>query len=85
MAQFKLEHNRPECIGCGACAAIAPDFWTMDDNDGKSDIRDCAKRDDGWEERKIEDSQFTLNKEAAETCPVNVIHLKNLDTGEEII
>jgi len=81
---FLLEHDRPNCIGCAACAAIAPDFWTMDD-DGKSDIVNCKKRDDGWEELSIEQKDFELNKEAAEACPVNVIHLKDKKTGEKIM
>ena len=81
--KWKLTHNRPECIGCGACAAIAPKFWTMAE-DGKSDIVGCIKRDDGWEELDIEDADEELNKEAAESCPVNVIHLTDKD-GKQII
>ncbi len=83
--KYKLEHNRPDCIGCAACAAVAPDFWTMDDTDGKSDIVGCKKRDDEWEELDIEEKDFQRNKEAAESCPVNVIHITNKKTGEKII
>ena len=84
MAKFLLEHNRPDCIGCGACAAVAPEFWEMND-DGKSDITDGKDRDDAWQEREIEEKDFETNKHAAESCPVNVIHLKNADTGEKTI
>ena len=38
MANYKLQHNRPDCIGCGSCAAVCPDFWEMND-DGKADIK----------------------------------------------
>ena len=84
MAKFLLEHNRPDCIGCGACAAVAPEFWEMND-DGKSDITEARDRTDSWQEREIEEKDFENNRHAAESCPVNVIHLKNRDTGEKII
>ena len=82
--KYKLEHDRPNCIGCAACAAVAPKFWTMHE-DGKSDIVGCKNREDGWEELDIEEKDFQNNKEAAESCPVNVIHLTNKETGEKII
>ena len=84
MTKFKLEHNRPDCIGCAACAAIAPEYWEMHE-DGKSDIKKSIKRPDGWEEREIEETEFTANKDAADACPVNVIHIRNLQTNEKII
>ena len=82
--KYKLEHDRPNCIGCAACAAVAPKFWTMHE-DGKSDIVGCKNREDGWEELDIEEKDFISNKEAAESCPVNVIHIVKKDTGEKII
>ena len=80
----QIQHDRPNCIGCAACAAIAPDFWEMNE-DGKSDIIGSKKLDDGTEELDIENKDFELNKEAAEACPVNVIHLIDKKTGEKLI
>ncbi len=82
--KFQIQHDRPNCIGCAACAAVAPDFWTMHE-DGKSDIVGCRKRDDEWEELDIEEKDYQANKEAADSCPVNVIHIVNKETGEKII
>lgn len=84
MVKFKIIHDRANCIGCGACAAICEEFWEMD-NDGKSNIIKGKKLDNGTEELLIEEKDFEANKEAAESCPVNVIHLKNLETEEDII
>lgn len=82
---FLLEHNRPECIGCGACAAVAPEFWEMND-DGKADIIDCRMReDDGWEEKDLEKKDFDQNLEAAQSCPVNVIHIYDLLDDVQLI
>ncbi|MAG16032.1 ferredoxin [Candidatus Woesearchaeota archaeon] len=82
--KFLLEHDRAECIGCGACAAVCPLFWEMND-DGKSDIKGGKNRDDGWQELEIDEKDFEANKQAAESCPVNVIHLKKKDSNEKII
>ena len=83
MAKFLLEHDRVNCIGCGACAAVAPDFWEMND-DGKSDIRGGKSRKDCWQELAVSEDDFEVNKQAAESCPVNVIHIFNAK-GEKII
>jgi ferredoxin len=83
MAKYKIEHDRPNCIGCGACTAVAPDFWEMVE-DGKSSIKNGKKVGDK-EEKEIDEKDFAANKEAAESCPVNVIHLINLDTNEKVI
>ena len=82
--KYQILHDRPNCIGCAACAAVAPDFWTMSE-DGKSDIVGCKKRDDEYEELDIEEKNFRENKEAADSCPVNVIHIVNKETKEKII
>ncbi len=82
--KFQIQHDRPNCIGCAACAAVAPDFWTMAE-DGKSDIVGCKKRPDEWEELDIEEKDYQINKESADSCPVNVIHIINKETGEKII
>ena len=81
---YTLQHNRPECIGCGACAVIAPDFWEMDD-DSKSDIINGEDKPNGWQERKIGEDDFEENMEAAESCPVEVIHIIDDETKEKII
>ena len=84
MAKYLIEHDRPNCIGCGACAAVAPEFWEMND-DGKSDVKEGKKRADGWQEREIGGKEFEKNRQAAETCPVNVIHIKDKEKDKKII
>ena len=85
---YKIEHDRPGCIGCGACAAVSPQFWTMDPNDGKSDLVGAEKVQEGaeikLEKMNIGDENFKANKEAADVCPVNVIHLFD-DKGNKLI
>ncbi|MBI2175985.1 ferredoxin [Candidatus Woesearchaeota archaeon] len=84
MTEFILEHDRPNCIGCAACAAVNPKHWEMNE-DGRSDIKGGKQREDGWQELEISEENLKMNKEAAEACPVNVIHLKKKENGEKLI
>ena len=81
---YTLQHDRPNCIGCAACEAVAPDFWEMNE-DGKSDIKGGKNRDDGWQEFDFEEKDFQLQKDAADSCPVNVIHIVKKETGKKLI
>lgn len=82
--KYKILHDRPGCIGCSACAAVAPDHWEMND-DGLSDIKGGKNREDSWQEKEISEEEFKENMEAAESCPVNVIHLKRLEDDKDLI
>ena len=82
--KYLLQHDRPNCIGCAACEVVAPDFWEMN-QDGKSDIKQGNSLENGCQELEIDEKNFQENKDAAESCPVNVIHLVNKKTGEKII
>lgn len=88
VANFKIEHVRPDCIACGACAAVTPDFWEMSPADGKSDIKGAERIMNGSEiiveKLSIEEKDFQANKDAADACPVNVIHIFK-ESGEKII
>lgn len=81
--KYILQHDRPNCIGCAACEVVAPDFWEMN-QDGKSDIKQGKSLENGCQELEIEEKNYNENKEAADSCPVNVIHLVNKKTGERI-
>ncbi|MFH1591484.1 MAG: ferredoxin [archaeon] len=81
---FKINHNRPDCIGCAACAAVAPETWEMKD-DGKSSIIGGSTDDKEWEHMDFPEEQFEKQKEAADSCPVNVIHIIDKDSDEQII
>ncbi|MBS3136383.1 ferredoxin [Candidatus Woesearchaeota archaeon] len=63
--ETKIEHDRENCIGCTSCAAIHPKSWKMNE-DGKADFIG-------------EEDNFELDMEAAQSCPVNVIHVIKKD------
>ena len=79
---YKLQHDKDNCIGCGACEAVAPDFFEMKD-DGKVMLKGGKKIDNDWYEMEIKEKDFQINKDAADSCPVNVIHI--VKDGKKII
>ena len=58
--------------------------WEMDD-DGKSNIKGGNKLDDDKDTKEITQEEYNINREAADVCPVNVIHIINKDTNEKLI
>ena len=79
---YKLQHNKADCIGCVACEAVAPDFFEMED-DGKVQLKGGKETGKGVWELEIEEKDFQINKDAADSCPVNVIHI--VKDGKKII
>jgi ferredoxin len=79
---YRIVHDRDICIGCSACASVCPKYWIMED-DGKSSIIGHTKTGDGEEEILGTKEQpltqdFEGNMDAAESCPVNCIHVKEV-------
>ena len=60
---MKVKVNPDVCIGCGACQAIAPDVFEINDDGIAQEISEEVK------EEFVEDAT-----EAKEGCPVNAIY-----------
>ncbi len=73
MSEWKVFHEKWKCIGCGACAAIEPKHWEMQGD--KAHLLESA---DGPDPDTFEKNVVELdaNQEAADSCPVNCIHVK---------
>ena len=86
MKKYKIIYNRTECIGAGACAAIAPDRWLMVAG-GKADLIDGKEISTGIWEATVEADEMYIKVlvDSADACPVKVIHIIDLETGEQII
>lgn len=70
---MKIIHERQKCIGCGACAVVCPAFWEMAE-DGKANLKGAKKIQN--ENYQLEVEEVGCNKEAADSCPVQCIHIK---------
>lgn len=57
--------DRDGCISCGLCASTCPEVFRMDDDDLAEVYVDEIPED-------VED----MAQEAAESCPVSVIHIE---------
>lgn len=87
--KYRIVHDRDICIGCSACASVCPKYWVMED-DGRSSIVGHQRTGNGEEEilgtkenPLLED--FEDNMDAAESCPVECIHIKEVkDDGKEV-
>ncbi|MEM7821728.1 MAG: ferredoxin [Candidatus Aenigmatarchaeota archaeon] len=77
---YKILHDRNECIGCGACVSTCENFWSL--KNGKSNLKGAKKVGQNFE---LEVEELDCNKDAAEVCPVNCIHIIDLKTNKKII
>ena len=76
-----VDHDHPTCIGCGACAALVPEFWVMEGE--KAHLIGSAKVGEREHLPLEKEEHFSRNMEAAEACPVNCIHLHK--SGQKVI
>ncbi|MBI4448542.1 ferredoxin [Candidatus Woesearchaeota archaeon] len=81
--RYRVEYDREGCIGAAACFAVYKERWVVVD-DGKADLIGAPK-DPVRQTLVIGADEFEKMKEAAESCPVNVIHIIDEETGERII
>ena len=59
----KVSIDEEKCIGCGACAALAPDIFEIDMEKMKSRVKKQPENDE----------EVELAKQAAEACPTGAI------------
>lgn len=76
MAESRIVLEREECISCEACVDSCPDSFEMAD-DGWAHLKNSI-RSGGHDELSVDD--LGCCKEAAEACPVNIIHIFQRDT-----
>ena len=83
MARYKVVYERVNCIGAAVCVAVNAKRWVLD-ADSKANLIGSVQSGDTFEV-ELGDDEIEEMKQAAEGCPVNIIHIINLDTGEKII
>ncbi len=71
MARFKVVLVREECISCESCVGSCPDSYEMAE-DGFAHLKNSMRMGGNDE---LETDDIGCNKEGAEICPVNVIHV----------
>lgn len=83
--KYEVVFDRANCISAAACVAAYAKRWQIV-SDGKADLIGAEKKEDnGLQELIITEKELKQMKLAAEACPVNVIHIIDLETKEKII
>ena len=72
-----ITHQREKCIGCNYCVELAYERWRMSKKDGKVTLIGGENKK-GFYTVKVGDEDFDENQRAAEACPVNIIHVKQI-------
>lgn len=62
---MKIKVNDDACIGCGACVAIAPEVFEIND-EGLSSVKS----------KEVSDENRDVAREAMESCPTGAIEEK---------
>jgi ferredoxin len=75
MTSTKIIHLKEQCISCGACAAISPEYWEMD-QEGMAHLKGSVQNGKDWTLVVKTVEAAAANKEAADVCPVNIIKLE---------
>lgn len=75
MVKIVVEHHIDLCIGCGACAAVDPNDWTM--NGDKSKLIGGTLQGN-IDVKEIPEADLKANQEAADCCPVTCIFVKKV-------
>lgn len=84
MTKYKIEFDREVCIGALACTAVAEHFWPRSE-DGKVDLTGATYNEQTkkWE-LIIDDKDFQINQDAADSCPVEAIKIIKLEESEAV-
>jgi ferredoxin len=84
MPKFTVVLDREKCIGAAACVAAAPKLWKLGKDD-KTNLIDGAKNEDNTVQTcEIDEKDLSAHLDAAQSCPVNAIHIKK-ENGEKLI
>lgn len=84
MAKYRVEFDRENCIGAGACVATNPEWWSIDE-DGKATLKSAS-----FDEAKkiwfieIDEADLQKHMDAAGVCPVTVIHIYDEQGNQKI-
>jgi ferredoxin len=72
----KVSIDRDDCISCGNCWTICPEFFEQNPNDDFSQVIERYRIGGNIAEGEAPNELEGLVREAADSCPVQIIHVK---------
>ncbi|MCR4369369.1 MAG: ferredoxin [archaeon] len=77
MAKYKIIYDRNNCVAAGPCAAVDPEHFSINPDDGKADLVGGKETSPGIFELDIESDEAA--QQAVEVCPAAVIQIKKIE------
>jgi len=82
--KYIILYDKIGCIGAAACEAVSPKLWKVEEH--KATLLDKkAIKTEEHEAIEITEEELEDYLESAKACPVNVIKIKEKETGRELI
>jgi ferredoxin len=75
MAKTKVTIVREECISCESCWTVCPDFFAQNSTDSWSEVVVKYRIGENSAEGEAPAELLDKVKEAADSCPVQIIHV----------
>ena len=84
--KYRIVYERSGCIGAAVCAALDEKNFVMN-ADSFADLTESKQVENGkWEKIvELDEQEAKRLLEAAEGCPVTVIHVFDLETGKQLV
>lgn len=76
MSEVNVSIDRDECTLCAVCWETCPDFFEANPEDGMTQVVEKYRKGDSLSDGSAPESLRSCITEAAENCPVEIIHVK---------
>lgn len=73
----KIIHKRKECIGCGSCAALCPQYFEMG-GDNFAELKGSKIDEETGIEELVVSQKTKELEDAVLSCPVQIIKIKEV-------
>ena len=71
----QIRHKQKECVGCDACAELAPQYFKIDD-DGKARLRQLKNQAQSYDFGLVFPDDLAQVQAAADSCAVQIISVQ---------
>jgi ferredoxin len=78
MGKIRIRIDRDECILCGSCWEDCPEVFEESPDDGLTQVVEKYRTGGDLAQGEVPEELESCVQEAAEDCPVEIIHLEAL-------
>ena len=70
MSNYKIKYDKKSCIGCGMCASMYPEYWSMVETSSGSKAKP--------KKFQVSEEELDENEAAADSCPAGAIQVEKV-------